>query len=92
MDSEIRNNRMTDVTLTILKEDNTPLANHEVGVAQTRHKFLFGTAGFDLVPLTSGEYSGEKKEQAEQRADKLTALFNAATLPFYWARFRAAAR
>jgi GH35 family endo-1,4-beta-xylanase len=87
MDSEIRNNRMTDVTLTILKADHTPLANHEVVVAQTRHKFLFGTAAFDLIPLTNGEYESEKKGQAEQRADRLMTLFNAATLPFYWARF-----
>ena len=87
MNSEIKINRMTDVTLTISKADNTPLANQEVVIEQTKHKFLFGTAAFDLVPLTNGEYEGEKKEQAEQRADKLTALFNAATLPFYWARF-----
>ena len=87
MNSEIRNNRMRDVTLQILKTDRTPVAHQKVVIEQTRHKFLFGTAAFDLVPLTDGEYEGEKKEQAEQRADKLTALFNAATLPFYWARF-----
>jgi endo-1,4-beta-xylanase len=87
MNSEIRNNRMTDVTLTVLKADGTPLREQEVSIEQTKHKFLFGTAAFDLVPLTNGEYAGEKQEQAEQRADKLTTLFNAATLPFYWARF-----
>ncbi|HEX9389124.1 MAG TPA: hypothetical protein VF918_22555 [Anaerolineales bacterium] len=65
MNSEIRKNRMTDVTLTILKSDNTPLANQEVIIEQTRHKFLFGAAAFDLIPFTSGEYEGEKKEQAE---------------------------
>ena len=87
MNSEIINNRMTDARLTILDTDQTPLANQEVVLEQTQHKFLFGTAAFDLVPLTNGEYAGERKEQAEQRAEKLTALFNAATLPFYWARF-----
>ena len=70
-----------------MKADKKPLANQEVTIAQTKHKFLFGTAAFDLIPLSNGEYDGEKKEQAEQRAEKLTALFNAATLPFYWARF-----
>lgn len=78
---------MTNKTLTVLKADNTPLANQEVTIAQTNHKFLFGTAAFDLVPFTSGEYVGEDKERAEQRADKIADLFNAATLPFYWARF-----
>jgi len=87
MNSDIKKNRMTDVTLTILRPDGTPLANQEVTVEQTNHKFLFGTAAFDLVPLTSGDYTGEEKERAEQRAEKITALFNAATLPFYWARF-----
>jgi GH35 family endo-1,4-beta-xylanase len=87
MSSEIRKNRMAEVTLTILKVDKTPLENQEVTIEQTRHKFLFGTAAFDLVPLTNDEYAGIEKDQAEGRAEKLTALFNAATLPFYWARF-----
>jgi len=87
MNSDIRNYRIRDATLTVLQADNTPLANQEVTIEQTRHQFLFGTAAFNLVSLTNGEYTGEQRELAEQRADKLTALFNAATLPFYWARF-----
>src|SRR5512147_3343556 len=84
---EIRRNRMADATVTVLKADNTPLANQEVTISQARHKFLFGTAAFDLVPLTNGMYEGEKLEYAQQRAEKLLALCNAATLPFYWGRF-----
>jgi endo-1,4-beta-xylanase len=87
MNQDIKNARTTDVTITILKADHTPVANQEVRIEQTNHKFLFGTAAFDLVPLTSGEYAGQEKEQAEGRAEKVNALFNAATLPFYWARF-----
>lgn len=87
MNADIRNNRMADVTLMVLQADGTPLANQELVVQQTRHKFLFGTAAFDLVPLANGDYDGAELEQAEQRAAKLTALFNAATLPFYWASF-----
>ena len=87
MNSEIRKNRTAEATITILQPDGTPLAEQEVTIEQTRHKFLFGTAAFDLVPFTNGEYQGEKLEQAGQRAEKLSALFNAATLPFYWARF-----
>lgn len=87
MNSDIKKNRMTDVTLTLRKSDGTPLANQQVTVEQTNHDFLFGTAASDLIPLTNGEYIGEEKERAEQRADKITALFNAVTLPFYWARF-----
>jgi endo-1,4-beta-xylanase len=87
MNSDIKKNRMTEIALTILKPNGTPLANQEVTIEQTNHKFLFGTAAFDLVPLTSGDYTGKERERAEQRAEKITALFNAATLPFYWARF-----
>lgn len=87
MNSEIRQNRMAEARLTILQPDGTPLAEQEVTIEQTKHEFLFGTAAFDLVPLTNDEYEGEEQEHAEGRAEKLTALFNAATLPFYWARF-----
>jgi endo-1,4-beta-xylanase len=87
MNSDIINQRMTQVRLTILKADGTPLEGQEVIVEQTQHKFLFGTAAFDLVPLTNGAYEGQEQERAELRAEKLVALFNAATLPFYWARF-----
>ena len=87
MNQDIKKTRTTDATITILKADHTPLANQEVTIEQTNHKFLFGTAAFDLVPLASGDYAGEAKEQAEGRAEKVNALFNAATLPFYWAGF-----
>ncbi len=87
MNNEIRKNRMADATVTVLKADNTPLANQGVTVRQVRHQFLFGTAAFDLVPFANDGYEGKRKEQAEQWAEKLLALCNAATLPFYWARF-----
>jgi len=87
MNQEIKKNRTIDVSITVLKSDDTPLASQEVTIEQTKHQFLFGTAAFDLVPLASGDYVGEAKEKAEGRAERITALFNAATLPFYWARF-----
>ena len=87
MDSGIRKNRMAEATLIVMQSDGTPLANREVVVRQTRHRFLFGTAAFDVVPLANGEYRGAAWDRAALRAEKLTALFNAATLPFYWAGF-----
>jgi endo-1,4-beta-xylanase len=87
MNADIRNNRMADAVLTLLRTDGSPLVNQELTVQQTRHKFLFGTAAFDLVPLANREYAAMDLERAEQRAAKLTVLFNAATLPFYWAWF-----
>jgi endo-1,4-beta-xylanase len=87
MNADIKKNRTVDRTITILLADGTPLMNQAVTIEQTRHQFLFGNAAFDLVPLTSGDYTGEAQEKAEQRAEKIQSLFNAATLPFYWARF-----
>jgi endo-1,4-beta-xylanase len=87
LNQNIKQNRTTEVTVTILKADQTPLANQDISIEQTNHKFLFGTAAFDLVPLTSGDYEGKEKEQAQERAERITTLFNAATLPFYWGNF-----
>lgn len=87
MNDDIKKNRTSNATITILKTNGTPLANQEVTIKQINHRFLFGTAAFDLVPLANGDYTGEAKEQAEERAGKVNALFNAVTLPFYWARF-----
>lgn len=78
---------MFNTVLVLLKADGTPLTNQQVNIVQTNHKFLFGNAAFDLVPLANGEYRGKALEQAQERAHKFLALFNAATLPFYWARF-----
>ncbi len=86
MNSRIKN-RMIDAAINIQKADGSPLSNHPVTVAQTNHKFLFGTAAFDTVPLANGDYSGKELELAQERAENLTALFNAATLPFYWGQF-----
>jgi GH35 family endo-1,4-beta-xylanase len=79
--------RAVRAQVTVLQADRTPLAGRELQVAQTAHKFLFGTNGFGLIPLANGELSGEAQERAQAQADKLTALCNAVTLPFYWARF-----
>ena len=87
MNSDIRKNRMADAIVTVLNADNRPLVNQEVTVEQTRHAFLFGTAAFDLVPFTSGDYEGEQLEQAQVARGKVLGFCNAATLPFYWARF-----
>jgi len=87
MNNRICGSKQVNASVRILHEDRTPLADQEVTVAQTKHEFLFGTAAFDLVPLTNGEYSGREKEAAELRAEKTAALCNAATLPFYWGQF-----
>lgn len=67
--------------------DGNPLANKEILISQKTHKFLFGCGAFDTVPLVNDEVQGEEKKALEERFEKWLALFNAATLPFYWGRF-----
>jgi len=86
MNSQLKS-RMFHSTITLLNTDGSPLINQPAIVKQINHKFLFGTAAFDTVPLANNEYTGKSLEQAHIRAEKLTTLFNAATLPFYWGQF-----
>ena len=86
IDDEIKKTRSAQAEVTVLKAYNSPLAHKEVVITQTNHKFLFGIAGFDIVQA-NGDLGGDEKEQVDRRVDKLTALFNYVTLPFYWARF-----
>lgn len=79
--------RMGEKTITLLKADGTPLSNSEVTVKQTKHQFLFGSAGFDSIPLVNNELNGAKKELTEEVFEKFLQIFNYVTLPFYWARF-----
>ena len=86
MNSQLKH-RLCTTTLTVRNADHFPLANRPVTVAQTNHNFLFGNAAFDTVPLANGAYNGAELEKAQQRAERLVDLFNAATLPFYWGQF-----
>jgi GH35 family endo-1,4-beta-xylanase len=86
VDDLIRQNRTADVTVT-LSAGGVPLANRQVVVAQTNHKFLFGSTGFDFIPLANGDVQGAEKDEMELLASEWLALFNFATLPFYWGRF-----
>lgn len=87
LDSAIRQHRTANVTLT-LTHNGAPLANQEVIVEQTNHKFLFGTNWSSSgIALVNNELSGEEKERAELRESHFLRLFNQATMPFYWALF-----
>jgi endo-1,4-beta-xylanase len=93
----IKRYRTADATVTVMS-GGAPLANAQVTVAQTNHKFLFGNIGFAFIPFVNGEAPagpggtdasvGEPTiENMQQLADLWFGLFNAATLPFYWGRF-----
>lgn len=88
MNDTIRKNRAAQVQLTVLNPDGSPLAHRNVQVAQTRHQFLFGVAGFDILAAQLPS-SDAAREITARRVENLTTLFNAVTLPFYWSRFEA---
>jgi endo-1,4-beta-xylanase len=86
IDPRIRQSRTAEVTLTVTR-DRMPLANDEVGVAQRRHRCLFGSEAFDFVPMANDEIGNESRDDMETYRDRFTTLYNFATLPFYWAGF-----
>src|SRR5690606_2579740 len=85
-DAAIRQHRTSTATVT-LSLNGAPLANQEVVVEQTNHKFLFGSNWGSSIAYVNGDLSGKEKEQAELRNQHFLALFNQVTLPFYWAGF-----
>jgi len=79
--------RTATKALKLVLADGSPVKSKEVLFTQTNHKFLFGCAGFDSVPLTNGYLNDEKKEETAASFRKFFKIFNYATLPFYWGRF-----
>lgn len=62
-------------------------ANKPVIVKQTRHKFLFGCAEFNVLEYVSGQMSEAEAYVMQKRIGHLTELLNYVTLPFYWGRY-----
>ncbi|HEY8392803.1 MAG TPA: endo-1,4-beta-xylanase [Capillibacterium sp.] len=87
LEARIKAERTAEVTLFLTTGEERPLAEQEVEIAQTKHRFLFGSNGFFLLPLVNNELTGAEKEQAARITDHFLALMNYVTLPFYWGRF-----
>ncbi len=78
--ARIRRYRMGTLTVRVVGPDGRPVRNAQVKITQTRHAFLFGCNVFGYDPADTS---------ASQKAyrDQFAALFNYATLPFYWGAF-----
>jgi GH35 family endo-1,4-beta-xylanase len=92
MNSEAFAHRKSRMRLRLLRADGVSAANQSVRIREIRHQFLFGCGGFDAVDLAGGNRDGtplNEKERAflQDRLDKIFALNNYATLPFYWGRY-----
>jgi endo-1,4-beta-xylanase len=89
--------RRADAVITVRGADGQPLADQDVVVEQARQDLAFGNIGFDLIPLANGEtdpgeagvesFGGARLEGLERLAEQWLAVFDTATLPFYWGRF-----
>ena len=81
--ARIRRYRMGTLTARVVGPDGRPVRNAQVQITQTRPAFLFGCNAFGYDPADTS---------ASQKAyrDQFAALFNYATLPFYWGAFEPA--
>jgi Beta-1,4-xylanase len=75
-DRQIRQHHGTAATVTVLGENNEPLVNQEVTIAQKSHQFLFGSNGFDFVPLTNRGLSLNQKGGSEYPFDRFLSFIN----------------
>jgi len=70
--------RTATVTLTLTDAAGKPLVNQALEVRQVAHKFLFGCNGFGI---------NDKSSLGDDYRQRFAALFNYATLPFYWGNY-----
>jgi GH35 family endo-1,4-beta-xylanase len=73
----IERHRKSEVTVIIQMPDGKPFAGAELSLTQTRHAFLFGCNIFRW-----GRIPDPQREELYRQ--RFTAIFNYATLPFYW--------
>ena len=78
-DERIDSIRKAPVQIRVVDSKGSPVAGATVRVEQRRHSFLFGCNVFGLY-----DYQGE---QCQLYAARFSALFNYATLPFYWGMY-----
>ena len=78
--ARIEKYRKGTLTVTVLDAAGRPVKNVLVTITQTRHAFLFGCNAFGYNPNDTSD-----AQKAYQ--DRFAALFNYATLPFYWGAF-----
>ncbi|MHC1787405.1 MAG: endo-1,4-beta-xylanase [Christensenellales bacterium] len=79
--------RKSSMTLSLRRPDGTALTNTAFRARLVKHAFLFGFGGFDALEAASGLLDPRQQASMEERLDRMMAISNYATLPFYWGRF-----
>ena len=83
--------RKASARLRLVMENGSPAANQDVKITQKGHQFLFGCGGFEAVEL-AGKHDGTAHDEKmtayfQEKLNRLFALNNYATLPFYLGRY-----
>jgi GH35 family endo-1,4-beta-xylanase len=81
VEARIRRYRMGDLTVRVVDAHGRLVRNARVSVDQTAHAFLFGC---NIFGLSQNDPDPVLQENYRQ---EFAALFNYATLPFYWSSF-----
>ena len=88
--------RKVSKKIRFLDASGAPIANRNVKVTQTNHKFLFGCGAFEFLPYVMSQDEKQdvpgggpfaSREQLEELTSSWLEIFNYGTLPFYWGRF-----
>ena len=74
--------RKFEKQITFKDAQGNPIANKEIRVEQTNHKFLFGCGAFDFIP-----YVLKVDDFFKQVTEDWLGIFNYGTLPFYWGNY-----
>lgn len=80
IEARIKKYRMGNLNVLVKDQNGNPVRDAAVKIEMTQHDFLFGCNFFLLDPSNNAPW------QLEYRR-KFAALFNYATLPFYWGSF-----
>lgn len=79
--------RMASKTIKLVDASGAPVSEKEVTLNLTNHKFLFGCGIFDAIPAANRNAPADKLAAIDEQLELFLDVFNAATLPFYWAIF-----
>ncbi len=80
VEERIREHRTARATIAVADEDGRPLADQQVTIRQTNHRFRFGANAFGLRHRDDPTVAARYRERFSE-------LLNFATLPFYWGSY-----
>ena len=79
--------RISTAVVTLKYADGSPVKDTLCRVKLKKHQFLFGVGMGDAIELRDPACEESQKKFLSERLERLTSVFNYATLPFYWGRF-----